>query len=500
MKKRNYSHSTLSCFLAVCMGVGLVSGCKGVGPDYEKPEMVLPQNWSQGDSSVQAQKPNGVIDAKNWWKAFNDPVLDELIEKVSQGNPNLKQAQASVYEAAAAIGVASGRQFPEVSGQGSFSRKKESLDIPTPTGERTNDYYSGALGASWILDIWGQVRRSVEAAKAGHQATVEAYNDVIVLLYAQTAVLYIQYRTLEERITFAYDNVQTQQSTVDLTEKRYSVKIAPELDFRQAQMNLARTQAMVPRLEQLRVQTANALCALVGGMPGSLDALLADSKGIPVASGHVAVGVPADVLRQRPDIRKSERLLAAQTARIGVVKAELYPQFFLSGTFGYSAVGSGNLFDSNRQIANGGPGFSWNLFNAGRIRNSIKVQDARTQQALAVYEATVLGAMEDVENSLSNYAYELERMKALDVSVQSAKRAVELVEELYKTGLSDFQNLLDMQRTLFVQEDLLAESRGLVSVDLVNLYKAIGGGWQPLEDNKQNNKEKSENQIQEVKI
>jgi NodT family efflux transporter outer membrane factor (OMF) lipoprotein len=283
-------------------------------------------------------------------------------------------------------------------------------------------------------------------------------------------------RALQERLRLALANVELQRETLKIVEARNKAELAPKLEVRQAELNLATTESAVPALQAAIVQTTNRIGILLGEQPGVLHAELQGSAPIPAPPASVAMGMPADLVRRRPDVRRAERNLAAQTARIGVATAALYPNFFIAGDFSYLTA-SGSIFDSGNQQWSLGPFFSWNLFDGGRVRSAIDVEEARTEQLLAIYEQTVLRALQDVDDSLVGYAEERKRLAALTRSEIAAADATRLVQELYKRGLTNFQNVLDTERSLFGQQDLLAESEGNVMLNLISIYRALGGGW-----------------------
>jgi NodT family efflux transporter outer membrane factor (OMF) lipoprotein len=460
------------------VSIGLVSGCVTVGPDYEQPETVTPDQWHLAISSeMKADEP----DIMRWWESFGDPQLTDYIERARKGNPGLQAAVARIREARAIRAVAAGERVPDVNGQGAAQRTRTSEDFFPPTGDRTDNIYDYGVSAQWEADVWGRVRRLVESADANLQASLESYRDVLVLLYAQVALAYTEVRTSQERINYIKSNIQTQRDALGLVQDRNRAGLASDLEVRQAELNLYRTEAFLPTLQARLTAAINQLGVLLGQPPDALHSDLAERKQVPKASGDINVGVPGDLVRRRPDIRAAERALAAQTARIGVATAELYPRFFVNGNF---SILTSNFDDGadwdNRNWAFGGF-FSWNLFDGGRIRGLIEVEDARTEQALKRYEQTVLDALEDVETSISDYAREQQRRDSLSKSVFAAEESVRLVLILYRTGLTDFQNVLDMQRSLFEQQDRYADSDGTVTVNLIRIYTALGGGWDPAE-------------------
>ncbi len=451
-----------------------LAGCiRPVGPDYQAPEIVTADQWHQ---ALVAGFDAGEADFQTWWKDFNDPQLDSLIERAAQDNLDVRLASARIAEARAFLGIATGERYPDVNGVGGAQRRRASGGILPGLQPSPNNFTNVGVEASWEFDLWGRVKRSVESASANYAASVENYRDVLVILYADIGSNYVQLRQLQERLHFARSNVETQRETLSIVEARYKAELAPALDLRQAELNLATTESSIPELEKSIIQTINRLNVLLGLQPGELyDELLVAGQ-IPPPPETLVVGIPADLTRRRPDIRRAERNLAAQTAAVGVAAAGLYPSFFLAGDFGYSTVG-GSLLESRNETWSVGPFFSWNLFDGGRVRNAIRVEEARTEQLLAIYEQTVLRSLQDVEDSLVAFAEERKREESLQRAVVASLEAVRLVRELYKRGLTDFQNVLDSQRSLFIQQDRLAESRGNVTLNLISVYRAVGGGW-----------------------
>jgi len=449
----------------------MLSACVTVGPDYQQPEIIVADQWHQaliggmgsGESTAQ------------WWQTLDDPQLNELVQRAQNGNPGLKNAVARIEESERFLGIASGERYPDVDAIGGITRSKSRLGL-LPGVDTTDDFSDLRASATWELDFWGRVRRTVESSQATYEATVEAYRDVLVILNAQVAGNYVFLRTLQERLRLAEENVARQQETLRLVEARNRAELAPDLDVEQARLNLASTESAVPSLQGAIRQTINDLSVLLGEQPGDLTNELSASKAIPEPPQVLSAGIPADAVRNRPDVRRAERSLAAQTARIGIATSALYPNFFLNGDFGYAGVG-GNLFDDNNETWSIGPVFQWNLFDGGRVRNSIGVEEARTAQALAAYEASVLEALRDTENSLIAYAFEGERLLALERSVAAAAASANLVRTLYRSGLTNFQNVLDTERSLFNQQDLSAVSKGEVVQNVISVYRAIGGGW-----------------------
>jgi NodT family efflux transporter outer membrane factor (OMF) lipoprotein len=464
------------------LGCALALGC-AVGPDYEAPEPELPDAWHL---ELTRGLESGDADLRTWWTALDDPVLNGLIGRAGQGNLDLRVSLARVMEARAARGVARGEWFPSADAFGSYlenqiTENQARLLDPDPntnSPRRNSETYDLGIDASWEIDVFGRIRRSTESAQADLMASVEDYRDVLVVLYADVASNYVELRALQERLHYSVSNAETQRETLQLTIDRNRAGLAADLDVRQAELNLATTESFIPSLQRAIGQTIHLLGVLLGEAPAALYAELQEPSPIPAPPERIAVGLPANLLRQRPDVRSAERQLAAQTARVGVATADLYPRFSLVGTFALSAVNAAEFFTKGSTTYGVGPTMQWNLFNGGRIRNLIRVEDARTEQALARYEQVVLVALQDVEDAILSYEQEEERRAALERSVIAAQESVELVKTLYRTGLTNFQNVLDMERSLTQQQDQLAESEGLVVQNLIRLYRALGGGWE----------------------
>lgn len=453
----------------------LTVGCSAVGPDYSKPEMDLPDTWTrETDPALRPDKK----EITRWWTVFRDPILNELIQNATRQNLDLKAAAARVEEARAELGGARGDYWPQVDGEAAASRQKTRGSALKPRGE-LDTYYSTGATASWELDLFGRVRRSVESATAELQATEEDRLDVMISMYAELAGTYINIRTLQARIRTAAKNIASQKEILNLTKARFRHGLANDLDVARAEQVLANTRAQVPALRAQLTRLKNSLGILLGRPPGALQKILTEPAPIPVPRDRTAAGIPADLLRRRPDIRGAERSLAAQTARIGMATAELYPAFSLTGTLDYMHTGLTDMFMPAHQAYGFGPTMRWNLFSGGKIRAQIKAEDARTKQALLSYEKTVLTALSEVENAMSGYRQQKKQLVSLRQAVNASARSLHLAERLYKDGLSDFQNVLDAQRELFSAEDRLDEARGSAAQYMVDLYRALGGGWNP---------------------
>ena len=456
----------------------MLFGCTAVGPDYVPPEVSTPQTWSGAQAGGVSVAAHDSEQLASWWKTLNDPALNSLIERTLSGNLDLRQAIARVREARARRGIVQADLFPTINATGSATASRSSEE--TGSGNEI-DLYRAGFDAGWELDLFGAVRRSVEAAGASLEATQENLRDVRVSLLAEVALNYVEVRSFQARLSIAEANLAAQEETYEITNARFTSGLTSELDVEQARYNLEGTRSQIPSLQIGLEQAGNRLAVLLGQNPGSLKDELTERVAIPVTSLDVAVGVPAEVLRRRPDIRRAERLLAAQTATVGVATAELYPRFSLSGTIGLEALSFGNLFSSGSRTYGIGPSFHWNIFDTGGIRQNIEVQNALQEQALISYEASVLSALTDVENALVAYAREQVRRQSLLEASLAAGRAVELAQDQYTSGLIDFQNVLNAQRALLSFQDQLTQSEGAVTSDLIRLYKSLGGGWTPLE-------------------
>lgn len=469
---RKYTPLHLGLAVLTSLSLCSLSGCQ-VGPDYVRPDTKVPDQWHQ--TAVEGLA-DGSANLQTWWTVFDDATLQELIEQAQGENLDLKNAYARVNEARALLGVAAGEHWPSVDATGFYSRDRASKNGLTPGAGKTN-LHSVGLDSSWEVDVFGRISRSVESAQATLEASEENYRDVLVSLYSDVAQSYIDVRSLQERIRYAKNNVNAQRKTLNLTKNRREAGLVPQLDVHQAELILASTESTIPVLRQNESQAIHRLGVLVGQPPAALYEKLTIAGDIPDAEEEVVVGLPTELLRQRPDIRRAERNLASQTADIGVATAALYPSFSLSGTFALEARHLDDTGDWESRAWGFGPSMRWNLFDGDRIRSNIKVQEAQAEQAMIQYEQTVLLALEDVENAMVSYAEEKDRFESLGRTVIAAEKSVELVQTLYENGLTDFQNVLDMQRSLTLQQDLFAESEGQVAKNLVAIYTSLGGGW-----------------------
>jgi NodT family efflux transporter outer membrane factor (OMF) lipoprotein len=446
----------------------VLAGC-AVGPDYEMPEYPVPDAWQAEVEAEYAAETPPILD---WWSVLGDPVLDSLMIRAREANLDLRIAVGRVSEARALRTVAGGDFWPQVQADGSFSRQDSPLLLDGPDNQ-----WNGSVGALWELDLFGRVRRGREAADAGYHAAIEDFRDVQVSLYAEVATSYVTVRALQARIDYAEDNAESQRETMEIVTAREEAGLVPQLDVARARSNLANTEAAIPSLRAALAAESNRLSLLLGQPPGEEGLRIGEYAPIEASTDSVVMVLPVDLIRRRPDIRAAERRLAAQTARVGVATAELYPKFSLGGIFGVLSGSWDDLFTEDALQWAVTPGFSWNLFNGGKLRGQIGAEEARVAQALASYEKAILAALAEVESSMVALRQQNLRRALLKVAVEAAQESVTLVRTQYIEGLTDFQAYLDAQRVLFDQQDALAKSRGDVFSAFAALNRALGGGW-----------------------
>lgn len=452
-----------------------LTACVTVGPDYSPPATETPAAWNCMDKTSRPATPDeDVGDISQWWHNLNDPLLTQLVEEALRGSPDLRSAQAKVREARARRGVASSRLFPEITAAGNYRHSRSSED--TGSGD-TRELFSAGFDASWELDVFGGIRRGVEAAGADLAAAEANLRDTLVSLAAETARNYIDTRTQRLLLSIARDNLASQSETLRITEWRAQAGLVSSQDVEQARTSLEQTRALIPRLEINLAEAEHSLEILLGRTPGSLHSRLSVAGDLPSLPEKIAVGIPADTLRRRPDVRAAERKLAAETARVGVAEAARYPSFTLSGSVGLEALTLSALGNSGSATYSLLAGIATPVFNAGRLRSQVEIQDAVREQALVSYEKTVLGALRDVENALVGLARTSDRGEALAKALTAARAAEQLARQRYTTGLIDFQSVLTTQRTTLTVEESLASNRADGVLALISLYKALGGGW-----------------------
>jgi NodT family efflux transporter outer membrane factor (OMF) lipoprotein len=462
------------------VAAGALTGCK-VGPDYEPPKAQAPEQWSEPLAGGESARAASLAE---WWRGFNDPELDTLIERALRSNLDLRIADARLREARAGLGLQEAGQGPQANVSGAASRQKESANQPLigsalpPGTPLTSDVFQTGFDASWELDLFGGQRRAVEAAQAELAAAGFGRADAQVTLAAEVARNYTAARSYQQRLAIARRNIDAQRDVVVLAKDRYAHGFTSGLEPEQAATVLAQTEAQVPALESGLETAVHRLGVLLGTTPGALREEFAALRPLPSLPPQVPAGLPADLLRRRPDIRMAERRLAAASAQVGVATADLYPRFSLNGNFGYLSTSSGSLFSNASSTWSVGPAFRWPVFDSGRIRANIKVQGARQEEALAAYEKSVLTGYEEVENALVAYAKEQSRNVPLRAALDSSRNSLEISREQFASGVTSFLNVLDAERSLYQAEDSLVQSDQAVVQNLIALYKALGGGWQ----------------------
>jgi outer membrane protein, multidrug efflux system len=467
----------------------LVSGCM-VGPDYQRPPVPTPSVWGELETPAPAAKPTEMPDEQweysqvspeqpvptRWWTLFGDPTLDGLIERAIAANLTLREAEARVRQARALRAIAVSTLLPNLSAGGSYTRQQNSHNVPN---SGIVNLWQLGFDAGWEADVFGGLRRTVESAQAQLEATRFDRDAVLVSLLGEVGQNYLDYRSLQQRIAIAQDNIEAQRETLGLTRRLFTVGLASELDVTRAESQVATTESTIPRFQQLASQTMHQLAVLLGQLPMALQPELTPIGAIPEGPPLVGIGLPSELLRRRPDVRAAERRLAASTADIGVATSLLYPRFFIFGTAGLESVDGGSLFDWPSRVASIGPSITWPVFEGGRIRAGIALTTAQEEELLAAYQNAVLQAFQEVEDALVAYAHEQTRSADLTRAVHANQRAAELARQLYAQGLTDFLSVLEAQRNLFETEDALAQSERDVAANLVALYKALGGGWLP---------------------
>jgi len=473
--------------LGACL---LLTGCATIGPDFEQPEVDVAGNWLEaGNPNVDTTQ----IEYRDWWNVFNDPVLNELTDHAYNQNLTLRVAGLRILEARAELGFVTGLRFPQsqsVQASAVRSRSSENAppfsNLPPAIGDNIDpsvNSWSTSFDIAWEADVWGKFRRGIEAADANLAAKMLNYDAVLVSLTGDVALTYTTIRTLELRLAYTRENVTLQQRGLELAQDRFELGVTSELDVQQSLSLLNSTQSLIPFLEMNIRRAKNVLSLLLGMPPSDLENILGSAGTLPVAPLQAAVGIPADLIRRRPDVRAAEMAAAAQSAAIGVSEAELYPQFVLAGSIGLAGETFSDQFDSGSGTGFVTPFVNWNIFNYGRIKNNVRVQDARFQQLVVNYQNVVLNAAREVEDGLVGFLRAQEEVGYLEQAVTAAQRAVELSFDQYDVGLVDYQRVLNSQASLLQQQDSLADGQGRIVSSFVSTYRALGGGWQLREGN-----------------
>jgi NodT family efflux transporter outer membrane factor (OMF) lipoprotein len=458
----------------------LTQGCL-LGPNFKVPPAPVADKWvEEGNKAVDSS----FSEHRDWWTVFNDPVLTRLVDLAYQQNLTLRTAGVRVLEARAQLGIAIGEFYPQqqlASATVTYNR----LPISFPFNIVSNTYWQAEFGtqAGWEIDIWGKLRRAIESADSAFLASIANYADVQVTLIGDVASAYVQIRTTERQIAIAQDNVERQQAALKIARAKFRYGTATKRDVYQAENVLGATEATIPQLNIQLAQAKNALGVLLGLPPGQVDALLVGSADIPTAPPQVTVGIPADLLRRRPDIRRAELQAAAQCAQIGFAKADLFPAFALTGNVGTLATdigrnSLGNVFTGNSLAYSAGPAVQWSILNYGQVTNNVRLQDAKFQELLIAYQNTVLAAQQDVANGIATFIHSREQAAFLQNSVAAAEGALNIATVQYRQGIADFTTVLTAEQNLYQAQNSLVLATGSIALGLITTYRALGGGWQ----------------------
>ncbi|MBF0505895.1 MAG: efflux transporter outer membrane subunit [Nitrospirae bacterium] len=470
--------NSVAVLIAAGLALSITGGCM-VGPEYHPPQpAAVPPAWS-GVSKLPADQPSMATaqpaDLVQWWRQFNDPILNELVEEAVKTNLDLQIAGTRLRQARALRGIAVGGLLPSVAASAGYQR----LHTAT-TNNSTEDLYQAGLDAVWELDMFGGIRRNVESAGANIQAAIENMRDVQVSLIAEVALDYTQLRGFQQQIVIAQNNLKAQRHTADITHKLLSVGFASALDAANADSAVATTEAQIPVFETSAQQSIYALSVLLAQPPAALLDKLSPAGSLPRVPAKIPAGLPSELLRRRPDIRESEAQLHAATAQIGVAVAQLFPSFSLTGTVNWNS----NLLrtwwtDSSRSFSFG-PSVNWPVFQGGATISNVRLQEALRDQAFITYQKTVLAAFQDVENALIAFRKEQEHHKSINDAVIANQKAVDLSLQLYTEGQIPFLNVLVAELSLYTSENALVQSESNITIDLIALYKALGGGWESM--------------------
>ena len=469
-RSRHPVRAALRC-VSVALSMSLLAGC-AVGPDYKIPNLMMPAKWAHAGKEHAPSIP----DLENWWTRLNDPILNDLIDEAVAGNLDVATAKARIRQARASYRQATGELFPTVDGSASGTRSKSSTYTDSGKGAVSNVFDAG-FDASWELDIFGANRRSREAARYSVEAADENLRDVLLTLVGDVASYYIEARGYQERIALAQRTAKSQNETADLTEKQFQAGGTSGLDVANARGQAASTEADIPTLRTSYAEAVHEIGVLLGQPPSAVADRLAKRRPIPRPKLPLPAGIPADILVNRPDVRLAERELAEYTAQIGVAEAARYPSVTLSGALSTSAYQIGDLAKNSTVAWSFGPSVSVPIFNAGKLKAAVDVAKAERDQYFIAYKASILTAMQDVEDALVSLRQQRIRVVKLSQSVNGYRRAATLSRALYQTGSTSFLDVLDAERSLYSAEDSMIASQVAIATAYVSLNKALGGGW-----------------------
>jgi len=464
--------------LVLLCGALLLGACTTLGPDYQEPQVDWLQDWqSSAYGQADAEAEPGEADFRFWWQQFNDPVLNQLIELARRENPSMRIAGLRILESRAQLGIAGSTLYPQVQqGTGSATYINNSYHGGNvPDDSQSYVGYQVGFNLGWELDFWGRFKRGIESADAAFFASIADQQDVQVLLSAQVADLYFAYRTTQLRIAIAHENAAIQKRSFEITNKIFKSGNGSELDVQQAKTQYLATLATIPNLELTLNKTRNALSALLGRAPGDLSELAGDIEKLPDIGSADIPAMPASLLLRRPDIRSAASKVAVQSAQIGIAEADFYPAVSLLGNLSWS----GSTLDGSPDLGSlgVGPAFQWNLFDHGRIANNVRLQDARLQQLIESYQNTVLQAAREIDDAAISVVKTAEQQVFRNQAVQASERALDIANRRFREGYSDFQRVLDAQRSNFAQAENALVNHGSHISSVISLYKALGGGW-----------------------
>lgn len=482
------ANTTLRRLTGTALCAAMLAACAPVGPDFVRPNSPVVKQWievNSPDANASGLTSRSAPVVK-WWETFNDPTLNKLIAEAYAQNLSLQVAGARVLQARAQLGIAFGELYPQSQAIGGSIERRQLSENLGPISDINRiipldtEFSTSQVGfdAQWELDVWGQQRRGVQAARSNLALQVANYDDALVTLTGDVAALYINIRALQEGLGVARENIALQQASADLTQLRFNNGVTTELDVQESTALLNNTKAVVPQLETELQQAKNAMAVLLGTTPSRVNGLLSSSGRIPSTRSNIAVGVPAELLRRRPDVRAAELAAATQSAQVGIAMADLYPQFILSGSIGVQASGGRNLFSTNSSTGLASAGVVWNVLNYGRIKNNVRAQDAAYQELIANYQNTVVSAYSEVESAMVAYTEARKQVTFYQRSVEASRRAADIAVDQYRDGIADYSRILNTQTALLRSQSNLIQARQQVSSNLVSVYKGLGGGWQ----------------------
>ncbi|MFH2121982.1 MAG: efflux transporter outer membrane subunit [Pseudomonadota bacterium] len=466
------------CWSSLACGLFLLSltSCM-IGPDFQRPEVKVPSHWLEDKPMLPESAPATIQDLAQWWSFFNDSKLTSLIERAIQANLDLRMAESRIRQARATVGVAGANLGPGVDSTASYKHSRSPLSNDSSDSITSNLYKLG-FDAAWEIDLFGGMRRGIEATTADFEAAIESRRDLLVSLSAEVAGNYLNLRSLQLRLSIAHKNLKAQEQTVKLTHQLFDTGFVGKLDVVQAEALAATTASHIPLFEASIRQTIYTLSLLLGHEPSTLLTELSPNAPLPVTPPPVPPGLPSELLLRRPDIRMAEAKIHAATARIGIAKADLFPKFTITGSLGLQNITFNSTFNQKSSAWSLGPSLNWPLFDMGRSRANLELQKAVQEEALLAYEQTVLNALGEVEQALIASTREQEHHQSIARAVTANGTAVDLATTLYAAGQNNFLAVLDAQRSLYAAEDTLAQSSYTLSINMVALFKALGGGWQ----------------------